>query len=509
MLPTDEQQAEIWDGDLLDRRNEAEFLQEYLDKVSENPSRALDRESFVLNLKGSWGSGKTFFLRRFAQQLRESQKLVVEIDAWKANPDVDPLVTIVAEIKLNIDKHFPSGGTVANAFQKLRNSGGAAAKAFAKASITHILKKAVGSGFEDALKELNNSGSNNTGQPSPEEPTNRQNMVSSATNASVDAAFDSLATSTYFEKLLDETNTQKVAIERFCRSVEELTESIRNSSENFAAPMYIIIDELDRCRPLFAIETLERVNHLFDSKGVVFIIGTDSDELAHSIKAVYGSEFSAERYLNRFFGLTYHLTTPNDLEYSSFVIDSLEINFGKFSCPGGLDPKITTSRILSRNLENLREIRQVAFLIGTFADSWSRKSKIDTIYLAYCAIVAFKNNQQLTSDLKGASIQQSQWAQKGIRTMIEYHDGNGRRTSMSDVSYIDKLTHMGRSAVKHILRSDLKSGSTLETHIRSCLEEAGRLDKSATYMVETPYWMDYYSMLQTVSKLSLNAEQAT
>lgn len=51
-------------------------------------------------------------------------------------------------------------------------------------------------------------------------------------------------------------------------------------------PFFIFIDQLDRCRPTYAIEMLEQVKHLFDIDHAVFVIATDGDQLARSIKAV-------------------------------------------------------------------------------------------------------------------------------------------------------------------------------------------------------------------------------
>jgi hypothetical protein len=53
-------------------------------------------------------------------------------------------------------------------------------------------------------------------------------------------------------------------------------------------PMLFFIDELDRCRPLFAIEVLEHVKHLFNVSGVVFVLSVDKSQLGHSLCAVYG-----------------------------------------------------------------------------------------------------------------------------------------------------------------------------------------------------------------------------
>ncbi|QDE47832.1 hypothetical protein EIN43_17235 [Enterobacter hormaechei] len=65
-------------------------------------------------------------------------------------------------------------------------------------------------------------------------------------------------------------------------------------------PTFIFIDELDRCRPNYAIDMLETIKHLFDINNVVFVIATDKEQLSHSICSVYGSGFDATRYLDRF-----------------------------------------------------------------------------------------------------------------------------------------------------------------------------------------------------------------
>ncbi len=76
------------------------------------------------------------------------------------------------------------------------------------------------------------------------------------------------------------------------------------------SPMYVFIDELDRCRPTFAIEVLEVIKHIFDIPRIIFVIATDTEQLQHSIKAVYGHDFDAEKYLMRFFNRSFSLPTP-------------------------------------------------------------------------------------------------------------------------------------------------------------------------------------------------------
>lgn len=73
--------------------------------------------------------------------------------------------------------------------------------------------------------------------------------------------------------------------------------------------LIIFIDELDRCNPQYAVKLLERIKHYFNHPKVVFVISYNKAELQHSIKTLYGSEFSADKYLERFFDYEFGLST--------------------------------------------------------------------------------------------------------------------------------------------------------------------------------------------------------
>lgn len=75
-----------------------------------------------------------------------------------------------------------------------------------------------------------------------------------------------------------------------------LTEAVRDLDQ----PFTILIDEPDRCRLTYSIEMLERLKHLFDIPKVAFVVATDTEQLQHAIKAVYGEGFHAKAYLRRF-----------------------------------------------------------------------------------------------------------------------------------------------------------------------------------------------------------------
>ncbi|RYG85594.1 MAG: hypothetical protein EON58_22810, partial [Alphaproteobacteria bacterium] len=76
------------------------------------------------------------------------------------------------------------------------------------------------------------------------------------------------------------------------------------------APIVIVIDELDRCRPTYAIRLLEEIKHLFDVPGLIFVLAIHSEQLARSVSGAYGSMFDGRAYLRRFIDRQYSLAEP-------------------------------------------------------------------------------------------------------------------------------------------------------------------------------------------------------
>lgn len=71
--------------------------------------------------------------------------------------------------------------------------------------------------------------------------------------------------------------------------------------------LVIFIDELDRCRPNFAIEMLERIKHYFDDDRIIFVASINREQLVHSISKYYGTNFDSTGYLDKFFDRNVYL----------------------------------------------------------------------------------------------------------------------------------------------------------------------------------------------------------
>lgn len=89
-------------------------------------------------------------------------------------------------------------------------------------------------------------------------------------------------------------------------------------------PIFILVDELDRCRPDYAIELLEGIKHLFGVKGIYFVVATNIDQLSESVKAVYGTGFDGARYLKRFFDLEYTLPEPDRFAFAKYLFNGIQ-----------------------------------------------------------------------------------------------------------------------------------------------------------------------------------------
>lgn len=95
------------------------------------------------------------------------------------------------------------------------------------------------------------------------------------------------------------------------KQVDDFLESLLPEKGN---RLVVFIDELDRCKPSYAVRLLERIKHYFDHDRVTFVFSVNTKELHHTIKKHYGDDFDGSRYLDRFFDLRVTLPPPN-LEY--------------------------------------------------------------------------------------------------------------------------------------------------------------------------------------------------
>lgn len=106
-------------------------------------------------------------------------------------------------------------------------------------------------------------------------------------------------------------------------SRNKFEEALKSLAGNDGIILFFI-DELDRCRPKFAIDFLEIVKHFFNVENAVFIIALDKDALANSIRHCYGQDFDGDHYLSRIFDLELKLPARDEKFYEKLMVDKVK-----------------------------------------------------------------------------------------------------------------------------------------------------------------------------------------
>ncbi len=252
-----------WMGDSLGRKAAAEFLYNYI--VKNDHIR-------VVNLNSPWGTGKTFFLDNWRRELEEKH-ICISFNAWENDFSVEPLVSLVSEINSQLKKYSKTSESQEKLVSLIAKTGHAI-KAASPVIAKGLLLKIAGISADD---------------------------VSESLKTGADASEQAL---TY---LIENQESAEKTIKDFKLALSESIAKCRLENEEINGKAFFIIDELDRCRPTYAIELLERVKHFFDIEDCVFIIASDTEQLSHAVRSVYGEGFDSTRYLKRFFDSEFSL----------------------------------------------------------------------------------------------------------------------------------------------------------------------------------------------------------
>ncbi len=377
-----EQLTEIWSADRLDRRQDAEFLISFLTKrIEERAEQGLSR-SYVLNLDSTWGSGKTFFLERLAQHLKAQGYLAASVNAWQDDYVADPLVAVFASIDNALTPASRKVRDTNKKLQTVKRNVAAVALAVARGATKHWARKLIGEGVEAI-----------------------EGAYYDAREDTVDTIVDDSAKSVkqHAEKQLDDVadamlaqfKDGKQSVSRFKQNLSELISTV--VPVHHKAPLFVLIDELDRCRPTYAIELLERVKHLFETDDVVFIVATDTAQLQHSICAVYGQQFDSNRYLRRFFDRSYSFVAPSVERFVTQLCEQYKLNEANISVP----PSANVDEYLLGGFEyfqsSLRDIEQCIDILRSVITVWPNNSIRIQLAALFPVVVAQQSGLPLLS----------------------------------------------------------------------------------------------------------------
>ncbi|PKQ09920.1 MAG: hypothetical protein CVT73_00015 [Alphaproteobacteria bacterium HGW-Alphaproteobacteria-12] len=356
-----------WAGDLLNRHEDAAFLEPFLVNRIDDRGLAGQSRSFVLNIDAAWGEGKSFFLERFAKQLRKKNYLVAEVNAWHDDHADDPLLAVISAIDDAVAPALKKKTAVKHSWRTVKHSGAKIAVAAMKGAAIHWARKGLGEGVDAIVDGF------------ADEPMASETVE--IITASQDAAFEQFdeMLTVQAEHILEKFREEKKTIESFRSELSNFLSKLQSNA--FQTPLFVLVDELDRCRPPYAIKLLERVKHLFEIDNVIFVIATDTDQLQHSIKAVYGSGFDSPRYLRRFFDRTYVFPKPAFDAFVRSLLRRFPLPEEKVSLPFGEDLEEFLVSAFSHFDLGPRDVEQAYDLLRTVVTSLQPQLRMELVVL--------------------------------------------------------------------------------------------------------------------------------
>lgn len=281
-----------WADDVLERQSIADYL---------TPVLASINQPFVIGLHSAYGTGKTIFIRRWRADLRLKGFESVYFNAWETDFSENPLYAFMSALKRQFEEKAPKKKKekIREQFSVLaKKTGGFARNKALPLILKGLTRKALGN---DAVDEfLNDFGAS-------------EEEIASLVG---EIAGESLRAQEMSENSLDE-------FKKYLGKI--VKERVGKKKDADKRKIIIFVDELDRCRPDYAIEVLESIKHLFSIEGIVFVLAIDDDQLQKSVASVFSPDIDADGYLRRFIDWRFKLPQPPPQRFARFLCDRFSL----------------------------------------------------------------------------------------------------------------------------------------------------------------------------------------
>lgn len=272
------------DDDKLNREHFADFLVEIVTN-NKRYKRESDSESFVLAIDSSWGTGKTTFMNMLEDKMcniQSNRYTIIQYNAWKNDSWDNPFETLMYTIlKNNIFNTTDDKDNLKKLGNNLKGVAINIGKGFLKKQLSRMVSEEV---VDDIDEKFLKSG-------------DYKRFID---NSSIDYDFFQ-----EYKEYEDSIKSMKETLKDVCKKTQ----------------LVIFIDELDRCKPTFAIKLLEVIKHLFDVENMIFVFALDIAQLSYSVQSVYGSGIDSTGYLCRFFDYISKLPKIDTNIYIDFIVE--------------------------------------------------------------------------------------------------------------------------------------------------------------------------------------------
>lgn len=254
------EETDSFQNDLFDRKAFGESLLNLVERSN---------GELVISLDGQWGEGKTTFVKMWQGLLNESNIPNLYIDAFANDYIDDAFISVASAITDFADAYTVDKDKASEFKDKAKKVGG---KLLAWSTKLGIKAATLGLIKEAEIEELNGI----------------KGDIAKSTSAIVNS---------FIEERLNSHSKDIELLSSFREILSELPTVLNNSADK---PLVIIIDELDRCKPTYAVDVIEKIKHLFSVKNVVFMLVMHKKQLEEAVKCIYGQNIDAHTYLQKF-----------------------------------------------------------------------------------------------------------------------------------------------------------------------------------------------------------------
>lgn len=389
---------------------------------------ATTEDSLVLTINANWGEGKTTFIKLWERELRDDERFIpIYYDAFENDFASDTFISIAVTIQKAI-KEQVSDEVSEELLQDYKEAAVGLGVELSKMAFKTAVNISTGVSLNtdsfwdkvfDKYKKLKE---------------NRDKIQSRGDREFIDNKYDA-----YFKK--------EERIECFQNKLKDLI----YSEDGQERRIIFFIDELDRCRPRFAIEVLEKIKHLFDVEGVNFVLAINRDQLVEIIINAYGvGQEDAFIYLQKFVHIETNLpsfvdlrTTGNDANLGDFLenlVDEFDIPSQQIDLNGFFE---MLKRISSRIDITPRSVERILtlFTISMTSCSEPRRDELSKEILILSILKVEVPPLYQRAKKEG-------FIRKEINVnKVEYSVGSGFINYLSNGDYIDESKVEDKSSV--------------------------------------------------------------
>jgi len=366
-------------------------------------------EGLVMSINASWGEGKTSFVKMWATFLRQKGTKCIYLDAFAQDYVDDAFITIASEISSLVDSEFKKNQTPKTRLKEFKKKASkASVKLLSWGAKVGVKAAALGAIKETDIEELKEI-------------------------KKLFAQDGSALISDVIARKLDNHKEDIKTIESFKTELELLANEIK-SETNY--PLIFIIDELDRCKPNYALDLIEKIKHFFSVKNIIFVLVMNISQLECSVRSVYGKDIDALTYLQKFINIECQLPKNTDgyaasdqMKYCKYLYSAHQLN--TWEDKNALQESMATfSKMLGLSFRDLEKCYSVLTLF--YASITTNTYRLPLI-IAFLVIVKIKfssiykklksnelNYQELISKQELSSIFKSKEEESNIDWFIKW-----------------------------------------------------------------------------------------